>query len=84
MLIVDEPTRGVDVGAKSMIHSILRRLAESGMAVMMISSELPEILGVSDRVMVMSEGRKTAEFEAEGLTEETVMNAVFSMDGGLK
>ena len=84
VLIVDEPTRGVDVGAKSMIHSILRRLAESGMAVMMISSELPEILGVSDRVMVMSEGRKTAEFEAEGLTEETVMNAVFSMDGGLK
>lgn len=84
VLIVDEPTRGVDVGAKSMIHSILRNLAESGMAIMMISSELPEILGVSDRVMVMSEGRKTADFEAEGLTEETVMNAVFNTDGGLR
>lgn len=78
VLIVDEPTRGVDVGAKVMIHSILRSLAESGMAILMISSELPEILGVSDRVLVMHEGKEKALFLVnESLTEEKIMNAVF-------
>jgi ABC-type sugar transport system ATPase subunit len=77
LLIVDEPTRGVDVGAKAMIHEILRKLADSGMAVWMISSELPEILGVSDKVIVMHEGRCQAVLENDNLTEEIVMKAAF-------
>ena len=77
LLIVDEPTRGVDVGAKSMIHSILRELADQGMAVWMISSELPEILGISDKIVVMHEGRCKAILENEGLTEEDVMREAF-------
>lgn len=77
LLIVDEPTRGVDVGAKAMIHEILRRLADSGMAVWMISSELPEILGVSDKVIVMHEGKCQAVLENDNLTEEIVMKAAF-------
>ena len=77
LLIVDEPTRGVDVGAKAMIHEILLRLADSGMAVWMISSELPEILGVSDKVIVMHEGKCQAVLENDNLTEETVMKAAF-------
>ncbi len=77
LLIVDEPTRGVDVGAKSMIHSILRELADQGMAVWMISSELPEILGISDKIVVMHEGGCKAILENEGLTEEDVMREAF-------
>jgi ribose transport system ATP-binding protein len=72
-LIVDEPTRGVDVGAKSEIHHLLRRLADSGVAVMMISSELPEILGMSDRVLVMHEGAIVAEIPGSEATEEKIM-----------
>ncbi len=77
ILIVDEPTRGVDVGAKAMIHHILRKLADAGMAVWMISSELPEILGVSDKVIVMHEGRCKGILENEDLTEEDVMKTAF-------
>lgn len=77
VLIVDEPTRGVDVGAKSMIHGILRDLADHGMAVWMISSELPEILGVSDRVIVMHEGVCRGILENDNLTEEEVMETAF-------
>lgn len=77
ILIVDEPTRGVDVGAKTMIHGILRRLADAGMAVWMISSELPELLGVSDRVVVMHEGQCKGILENDDLSEEDVMKAAF-------
>lgn len=73
ILMVDEPTRGVDVGAKSEVHAILRQLAQNGTAVMMISSELPEILGASDRIMVMHEGDVTGFLSAEEATEEKVM-----------
>src|SRR4029077_15042915 len=59
ILILDEPTRGVDIGAKSEIHELIARLAAQGTAVLMISSELPEILGMSHRIMVMHEGRVT-------------------------
>jgi len=59
ILILDEPTRGIDVGAKAEIHRLISRLACQGVAVIMISSELPEVLGMSDRVMVMHEGRVT-------------------------
>jgi rhamnose transport system ATP-binding protein len=60
LLILDEPTQGVDVGAKSEIHKIIRRLAKEGMAVLMISSDLPEVLGMSDRIAVMRGGTVTA------------------------
>ena len=81
LLIVDEPTRGVDVGAKSKIHNILRQLAESGMAVVMISSELPEILGLSDRIAVMSEGKLIDVMENDNLTEEDVVSRAFAYGG---
>jgi ABC-type sugar transport system ATPase subunit len=73
LLIVDEPTRGVDVGARSEIYEVLRKLAKSGIAIMMISSDLPEILGVSDRIIVMKEGRITGELSRAEATEDTVI-----------
>ena len=73
ILLVDEPTRGVDVGAKSEVHAILRSLARSGVAVLMISSELPEVMGASDRIMVMHEGEVTGCLSADEATEEDIM-----------
>ncbi len=78
VLIVDEPTRGVDVGAKSTIHHILRALAETGIAILMISSELPEILQLSDRVVVMHEGEMKGTLSNKELTENDVMSVAFS------
>jgi ABC-type sugar transport system ATPase subunit len=73
VLIVDEPTRGVDVGSKSEIHHLLRRFTEEGGAVIMISSELPEILGMSDRIAVFHEGRVAGELSGDEATEEMIM-----------
>jgi ribose transport system ATP-binding protein len=75
ILIVDEPTRGIDVGAKREIYFLLRNLAASGVGIIMISSELPEILGMCDRVMVMHEGAIVAEFQASEATEENIIRA---------
>jgi rhamnose transport system ATP-binding protein len=75
VLIVDEPTRGIDVGTKAEVHRLLSSLAADGMAVLMISSDLPEILGMADRVLVMREGRLTAEISRADATEESVMAA---------
>jgi rhamnose transport system ATP-binding protein len=75
VLIVDEPTRGIDVGTKAEVHRLLSDLAGQGVAVLMISSELPEILGMADRVLVMHEGRLTAELSRSEATEQTVMLA---------
>ncbi len=72
LLILDEPTRGIDVGAKSEIHRLMSELAGQGLAILMISSELPEVLGMSDRVFVMREGRLVAEFNRPEATQERV------------
>ena len=74
VLIVDEPTRGVDVGAKIEIYNLLRKLAAEGVAVVMISSELPEILGMSDRIIVIREGHFAGELERADATEEKIMS----------
>jgi len=73
VLILDEPTRGVDVGAKVEIYRIMRALAAEGVAVLMISSELPEIVGLSDHVVVMREGHVAGTLEGAAITEEAVM-----------
>ena len=75
ILMIDEPTRGIDVGAKAEIHRLMSTLAKEGKAVLMVSSELPEILGMSDRVLVMHEGRLTGEFSREEVTQEKIMTA---------
>ncbi len=81
LLILDEPTRGVDIGAKVEIYRIVRRLADSGVGVLMISSELPEIVGLSDRVVVMAQGHVVGEVAGEALSEEAIMHlAVQSME----
>jgi rhamnose transport system ATP-binding protein len=75
VLIVDEPTRGIDVATKAEVHRLLSDLAGQGVAVLMVSSELPEILGMADRVLVMHEGRLTADLPREEATEERIMFA---------
>ncbi|MCY4145033.1 MAG: sugar ABC transporter ATP-binding protein [Chloroflexi bacterium] len=79
VLIMDEPTRGIDVGAKAEIHRLMSRLAaEQGLAILMISSELPEILAMSDRILVMREGRLVGEFSRDEATQEAVAHAMMS------
>lgn len=73
LLIMDEPTRGIDVGAKAEVHALMSRLAQQGLGILMISSELPEIMGMSDRVIVMCQGRITGEFERGKLDQEEIM-----------
>jgi ABC-type sugar transport system ATPase subunit len=75
ILLCDEPTRGIDVGAKAEIYRLLRGLADSGVSILMASSELPEILGLADRVLVMRDGRLVEEFAGEMPSEEAVMRA---------
>jgi rhamnose transport system ATP-binding protein len=75
VLMVDEPTRGIDVGTKAEVHRLLSQLAADGVAVLMVSSELPEVLGMADRVLVMHEGRLTADIPRQQATEESVMHA---------
>jgi len=79
ILILDEPTRGIDVGAKSEIHKLMSTLAKEGKAIIMISSELPEILGMSDRIVVMHEGRKTGELSREEATQEKIIKLATGM-----
>ena len=76
ILILDEPTRGIDVGAKYEIYGIINRLAEEGRAVIVISSEMPELLGISDRIYVMNEGKFVAEMPAKQATQEKIMRAI--------
>ena len=73
ILILDEPTRGIDVGARMEIYELMNRLTEAGVGILMISSDLPEVLGMSDRVLVMREGRVAAELPAGQATQERVL-----------
>ncbi len=73
MLIFDEPTRGIDVGAKSEIYALIRKLAGEGVSVIAISSEMEEVLGISDRIAVMHEGRITGILNRDQFSEEAVM-----------
>ena len=76
ILIMDEPTRGIDVGAKYEIYGIINQLVEAGKAVIVISSEMPELLGISDRIYVMNDGRMVAEMPAREATQEKIMRAI--------
>ncbi len=78
VLILDEPTRGIDVGAKYEIYTIMNELVKNGMSIIMISSELPEVLGMSDRIYVLNEGRFTLEIDVENATQENIMEAATS------
>jgi ABC-type sugar transport system ATPase subunit len=75
ILILDEPTHGVDVGTKADVHAIVTELAQQGLSILLISSELPEVLGMSDRVLVMREGRLVAELARDEATPERVVAA---------
>ena len=75
VIILDEPTKGIDIGSKAAVHEFMAELAAEGLAVIMVSSEIPEILGMSDRVIVMREGRIAAEFEGDDLTPEHLVRA---------
>ncbi len=78
LIILDEPTKGVDVGAKTEIYRIMNQLAEQGYGIIMISSEMPEVLGMSDRIVVLREGRKSAEFETAIATQEAILEAAMT------
>jgi rhamnose transport system ATP-binding protein len=82
LLIMDEPTKGIDVGAKAEIYDIMGQLAKRGYAIIMISSEMPEILGLSDRIVVMCEGKVTGELSREEATQELILE--FAMAKSLK
>ena len=80
VVIFDEPTRGIDVGAKQEIYQLMRRLASDGIGIIMISSELPEVMGMSDRILVLHEGRIAAEIPAGQVDGETIMR--YATGGG--
>ncbi len=75
IIILDEPTKGIDIGSKAAVHAFMSQLAEEGLSIIMVSSEIPEILGMSDRVIVMREGRIVAAYSREGLDAETLVRA---------
>ncbi|MBN2313648.1 MAG: sugar ABC transporter ATP-binding protein [Sedimentisphaerales bacterium] len=75
VLLLDEPTRGIDINAKNEMYRLISELAQEGLAIVMVSSELPEIIAIADRIIVLSEGRKTAEFPHSQATEEVIMKA---------
>jgi ABC-type sugar transport system ATPase subunit len=75
ILILDEPTRGIDVGAKSEIYTLMRELTAAGVGILFISSEMPELIGMCDRILVMNEGRIKGEFKKGGLDQQKIMAA---------
>lgn len=75
ILLLDEPTRGIDVNTKNEIYRLISELTQTGLAIVMVSSELPEIMAIADRIIVLSEGKQTAEFSLSQATEELIMKA---------
>ena len=80
VLLLDEPTRGVDVGAKHEIYELMNRWSSEGIAILLITSEMPELLALSDRIIVMHRGRITAEFSREEATQEKVLDAAMGQE----
>ena len=76
ILILDEPTRGIDVGAKYDIYCLINQMVENGKSVIMISSEMPEILGMCDRIYIMNEGKMAGELDAKEATQEGIMSHI--------
>src|SRR5690606_8112162 len=81
LLLLDEPTRGVDVGARAELYAVIRRLADQGIGVLLVSSEVPEVLGLADRVLVIREGEVVHEADARDLTEHRVLDLVMAASG---
>ena len=84
ILFLDEPTRGIDVGAKAEIYRLINQLVKEGKTVIMISSEMPEILGMCDRIMVMHEGHKMGELMVEDASQEKIMARILAVDTNAK
>jgi len=82
ILILDEPTRGIDVGAKAEVHQIINELAAQGLGIILISSDMPEILAMSDRILVMREGRQMGIFSREEATQEVILTAAMGQNSG--
>ncbi|HUV63365.1 MAG TPA: sugar ABC transporter ATP-binding protein [Sedimentisphaerales bacterium] len=82
VLLLDEPTRGIDINAKNEIYRLISELAKAGLAILMVSSELPEIMAIADRIVVLSEGKQTAEFASSKATEELIMKAAIPKSFG--
>jgi putative multiple sugar transport system ATP-binding protein len=80
ILLLDEPTRGIDVGAKFEIYTIINRLADEGKGVVVISSELPEILGICDRIYVVSQGKIAGELDAAEASQEAIMKCIMNVE----
>lgn len=80
IIVLDEPTKGVDVGSKAQIYQLMTDMASQGIGILMISSEMPEVMNMSDRIYVMAEGRVTKEFNAKGLTQEEILKAAMNVD----
>lgn len=80
IVVLDEPTKGVDVGSKAQIYQLMNDLVAQGIGILMISSEMPEVMNMSDRIYVMCEGKVTKEFKAEGLTQEEILQAAMNVD----
>ncbi len=83
IVIIDEPTRGIDIGTKQQIYGFIRRLADEGKSVIVVSSEMPEVIGLSDRVVVMRSGRIAGELEGEDITEAAIVRLAMGVGRGL-
>ena len=80
VIILDEPTKGIDIGSKAAVHAFMRELASQGLAIIMVSSEIPEIIGMSDRIIVMREGRQVAEFNQQQASPENLVRAAAGIE----
>jgi D-xylose transport system ATP-binding protein len=78
VVLLDEPTRGIDIGAKAEIYALVRKLTEQGLGVVLVSSELPELIGLADRILMLSEGRVGGAFDAAGVTQAELLSSAMS------